>query len=49
MYAIAGVMIGWFAGDMREEPEELVGRLSRLLEGEFRRSAEKFAPEETAV
>ena len=49
MYAIAGVMMGWFAGDMREEPEELVGRLSRLLEGEFHRSAEKFAPEETAV
>lgn len=49
MYAIAGVMVGWFAGDMREEPEELVGRLSRLLEGEFRRSAEKFSQSEAAV
>ena len=26
-----------------EEPEEIVGRLDRLLEGEFRRAAEKFS------
>ena len=49
MYAISGMVVGWFAGDMREEPEALVARLSRLLEGEFRRAAETFAPAEPAV
>ena len=43
MYAIAGMMMGWLSDDMREEPEEIVGRLDRLLEGEFRRAAEKFS------
>ena len=43
MYAISGILLGWLSGEMREAPEDLVNRLARLLDGEFRRSAEKFA------
>ena len=46
MYALAGMMLGWVADGMREEPAELVGRAARLLDGEFRRAAEKFVPAE---
>ena len=28
---------------LTQPPEEIVGRLDRLLEGEFRRAAEKFS------
>ena len=31
MYAIAGMMMGWLSDDMREEPEEIVGRLLSLI------------------
>lgn len=43
MHALAGMMIGWMARDMKEEPEEIVAQVERLLEGEFRRAAEKFS------
>lgn len=43
MYALSGMMVGWMAQDMKEEPEELVAQLDCLLRGEFRRAAEKFA------
>ena len=43
MYALAGMLIGWVAGGMKEEPADLVAQVSRLLDGEFRRMAEKFA------
>lgn len=43
MYALAGMMIGWVARGMREEPAELVDHASRMLDGEFRRAAEKFS------
>ena len=42
-YNYVFLMMGWLSDDMREEPEEIVGRLDRLLEGEFRRAAEKFS------
>ena len=44
MYALAGLMLDWMFNDMKEEPEALVGRIVRLLDGEFQRSARKFAP-----
>ena len=40
MYALAGTLLGWLADDMKEDPEELVNRICRLLEGEFQRAAE---------
>lgn len=43
MYALAGLMIGWMSSSMKEPPEELVARADRLLDGEFRRAAEKFS------
>jgi len=49
MYALSGLMVGWMARDMKEEPEALVAQLDRLLDGEFRRMAEKFALRRPAV
>ena len=49
MYAVSGVLVGWLSGEMREEPEQVVDRLVRLLDGEFRQAAEKFARPEPAV
>ena len=43
MHALAGMMIGWMAQDMREEPEDLVAQTARLLDGDLRRKAEQFA------
>lgn len=43
MYALAGMMIGWVANGMKEEPADLVRQISRLLDGDFRRLAEKYA------
>ena len=43
MYALGGLIMGWLSDDMKEEPEALVERISRLLDGEFRRAAETFA------
>lgn len=49
MYAVSGMMLGWFAGEMREEPEDIVERLSRLMDGAARQAAERFAMEEPVV
>ena len=38
--------MGWLSDDMKAEPEALVERISRLLDGEFRRAAETFARRE---
>lgn len=43
MYAISGILMRWISEDMKEDPEFLVGRLTRLLEPEIRRAAEGFA------
>ena len=43
MYALAGMLIGWVAGGMKEEPADLVVQVSRLLDGDFCRIAKKFA------
>lgn len=41
-YAFVGLALDWIRADMREEPAVFIARLSRLLEGEFRRNLEKF-------
>ena len=43
VFALSGIMAKWFAGDMREPPEELADRLSRLLTTRLRPTAEPFA------
>ena len=43
MFALSGTMLRWVSEDMREDPQLLAGRISRLLEPEIRRAAERFA------
>lgn len=43
MYALSGILVRWISDDMKEDPEILVDRLTRLLEPEIRRAAERFA------
>lgn len=42
-YAFVGLIMDWIAHDMRREPEEIVSRAAKLMEGEFRRAMERFA------
>lgn len=46
MYAISGILVRWISEDMKDPPEEMADRLSRLLEPEIRRAAERFASPE---
>lgn len=41
--AFQGLLLGWVGAGMREEPEELVSRLSKLIEGDFARAVRRFA------
>lgn len=43
MYALSGILVRWLSEDMKEDPEILADRLTRLLEPEIRRAAERFA------
>lgn len=42
-YAFVGLVLDWIRTDMREEPADIIAKLSRLLEGEFRSNLQKFA------
>lgn len=42
-YAFVGIMLDWISSDMKEDPETIVDRVARLLEGEFRHALEKFS------
>lgn len=42
-YAFVGMMLDWIAHDMKGDPEELVDKTARLMEGEFRRGLERFS------
>lgn len=41
-YTFVGLMLDWIKGDMKEEPEEIVGRLSLLMKGNFARALEAY-------
>lgn len=41
--AFAGLLLEWITGGMAEDPVDIVNQVSNLLEGEFRRAAERFA------
>ena len=43
MFALSGTLLRWVSEDMKEDPQVLAGRLSRLLEPEICRAAERFA------
>lgn len=40
--AFAGLLLEWIVGGMSEEPAEIVAQVAKLVDGEFRRSAERF-------
>lgn len=42
-YAFVGIMLDWIRDDMKADPEVIVARVARLVEGDFRRGAERFA------
>lgn len=42
-YAFVGMMLEWIAHDMKGDPEVLVDKTARLMEGEFRRALERFS------
>lgn len=42
-FALAGFLLEWITGGMSQDPEEIVAQVDRLLDGEFRRTAERFA------
>ncbi len=41
-YAFVGLMLDWIRGDMKEEPGEIIDRLSLLMQGNFARALEAY-------
>ncbi|GIP21147.1 TetR/AcrR family transcriptional regulator [Paenibacillus sp. J22TS3] len=40
--AFTGLVIQWMQGGMRENPSDIIGRLSRLVEGNFERALDRY-------
>lgn len=41
-YAFVGIMLNWIKGDMKEEPQQIIDRLSTLISGDITRALNKF-------
>lgn len=41
-YAFVGLMLDWIRGDMQEDPNEIVKRLSLLMQGNFSRALQAY-------
>ena len=41
-YAFVGLMLEWIRGGMKQDPEQIVGRLAVLIHGDIARALEKF-------
>ena len=41
-YAFVGMMLNWIQGDMRDDPEAIIARLSVLIEGDITRCLNKL-------
>lgn len=41
-YGFVGIMIDWIEHDMKEDPEEIVDRLGRAIQGDIARALERF-------
>ena len=41
-YAFVGLMLDWIRGDMKEDPKEIVNRLSLLMQGNFSRALKAY-------
>ena len=42
-YAFVGLMLDWIRGDMKEDPKQIVDRLSLLMHGNFARALEAYS------
>ncbi len=42
-YIFIGIMMDWIKDDMREDPQEIVERLSRLIQGSIAEALQRFA------
>lgn len=41
-YAFVGLMLDWIKNDMKEKPEQIIDRLSMLIDGEIKRALNKY-------
>lgn len=41
-YAFVGIMLDWIRGNMKEEPEQIVNRISLLMHGNFTKALEAY-------
>lgn len=41
-YAFVGILLNWIQSDMKEDPQEIVDRLSLLIQGDISRALERF-------
>ena len=41
-YAFVGLMLEWIQDDMKENPEEIIDRLTLLMQGNFARALEAY-------
>jgi len=48
-YAFVGLMLDWIRGDMKEDPEKIIGRLSLLMHGSFAHALDAYRTEHTTV
>ena len=41
-YAFVGLMLDWIKGDMKEDPTSIIGKLSPLMQGNFKKALEAY-------
>lgn len=46
-YAFVGIMLDWIKEDMREEPQDIIDRLSLLIHGDITRALNRFRTDQT--
>lgn len=42
-YAFVGLMLEWIKGDMKEDPKVIIGKLSPLMQGNFKKALEEYS------
>lgn len=42
-YAFVGLMLDWIRGDMKEDPQKIIDRLSLLMQGNFSRALDAYS------
>lgn len=41
--ALLGIVVRWFEGDMKEDPEEIMSQLFQMIQGDFREALERLS------